>query len=78
MAYTSFLNSSFSIDMYCSRFPCFGDLQDDWLLPPEVSGSGCKDSLQDLDDLAGPSEGSSRRHTFERIHVWYLMVSVRI
>jgi len=31
--------------------------EDDWLLPPEVSGSGCKDSLQDLDDLAGPSEG---------------------
>ena len=30
--------------------------QDDWLLPPEVSGSASND-LKDVDDLAGPSEG---------------------
>ena len=32
--------------------------EDDWLLPPEVSGSGsASNDLKDVDDLAGPSEG---------------------
>lgn len=32
--------------------------EDDWLLPPEVSGSASND-LKDVDDLAGPSEGKA-------------------